>query len=55
MTTEWHRDAIMNSTATANKTLEDNGGLAGSGVVGSAFMLSGFRAVPQLWRWAAQP
>ena len=31
-----------------NKSLEDNGGLAGSGVVDSVLMLSGFRAVPQL-------
>jgi hypothetical protein len=37
-----------------NKSLEDNGGIAGSGVVGFVFMLWGFRAVPQLCRWAAQ-
>jgi hypothetical protein len=34
-----------------NKALEDNGGLAGSWVVGSVLTFSGFRAVPQLWRW----
>jgi hypothetical protein len=33
---------------TPNKSLEDNGGLAGSRAVGSVLMLSGFRAVPQL-------
>jgi hypothetical protein len=42
----------MDKTLAANKSLEDNGGLAGSRVVGSVFMLWGFRAVPQLWRWA---
>ena len=36
-----------------NKSLEDNGGLAGSRVVVFVFMLWGFRAVPQLWRWAS--
>jgi predicted lipid-binding transport protein (Tim44 family) len=35
-----------------NKSLEDNGGLAGGLLVGSMSMLSGFRAVPQLWCWA---
>ena len=41
--------------ALTNKSLEDNGGLAGSLVTGSVIMLSGFRAVPQLWRSGSLP
>jgi hypothetical protein len=35
---------------TPNKSLEDNGGLAGSGVIGSVLIHLGSRAVPQLNR-----
>lgn len=41
---------LLASTHPPNKSLEDNGGRAGSWVVGSVFMHWGFRAVPQLWR-----
>jgi hypothetical protein len=40
----------MGCEKSQNKSLEDNGGLAVSWVVGSVLMRFDCRAVPQLWR-----